>query len=66
MDETTEVAVIGLGSMGFGMAGALLGAGHRVYGFDVTRAGRGLPRGGGSPGRSPRRRNGSPPSSSWC
>ena len=38
MDETTEVAVIGLGSMGSGMAGALLGAGHRVYGFDVTPA----------------------------
>jgi 3-hydroxyisobutyrate dehydrogenase-like beta-hydroxyacid dehydrogenase len=33
-----EVAVIGLGSMGFGMAGALLAAGHTVHGYDVAPA----------------------------
>jgi 3-hydroxyisobutyrate dehydrogenase len=30
-----EVAVLGLGSMGYGMAGALARAGHRVRAFDV-------------------------------
>ncbi len=38
MGEAVEVAVIGLGSMGIGMAGALLGAGHTVHGFDVAPA----------------------------
>jgi len=34
----SRVAVIGLGSMGFGMAGALLAAGHEVHGYDVAPA----------------------------
>jgi len=42
MDNTapagSTVAVIGLGSMGFGMAQSLLRAGHRVIGYDVTAA----------------------------
>jgi 3-hydroxyisobutyrate dehydrogenase len=33
-----RVAVIGLGSMGYGMAGALSRAGHDVIGYDVARA----------------------------
>ena len=36
-----DVAVIGLGSMGFGMAQSLRRAGFSVMGFDVTEAGRG-------------------------
>ncbi len=40
MDEGTtvkiKVAVIGLGSMGFGMASSLLRHGHETYGFDVN------------------------------
>lgn len=36
--STRTVAMIGLGSMGLGMAGALLRAGHKVSGFDVTPA----------------------------
>ena len=31
----TTVGLVGLGSMGFGMAQSLLRAGHRVHGFDV-------------------------------
>src|SRR5690242_12310397 len=38
MAEGKRVAVIGLGSMGYGMAGALLRAGHRTHGFDVAPA----------------------------
>jgi putative dehydrogenase len=34
----TNVAVIGLGSMGYGMAASLLRAGHRVWGADVVPA----------------------------
>ena len=34
---STKVAVIGLGSMGFGMAGSLMRAGFAVSGFDVSR-----------------------------
>jgi putative dehydrogenase len=33
-----RVGVVGLGSMGFGMAGALVRAGHRVHGADITAA----------------------------
>lgn len=33
-----QVAVFGLGSMGYGMASSLLRAGHRTYGFDVVPA----------------------------
>ena len=35
-----DVAVIGLGSMGFGMAETLVRAGHRVTGFDLSAAAR--------------------------
>ena len=31
-----KIAVIGLGSMGFGMATSLVAAGHETYGFDVN------------------------------
>jgi 3-hydroxyisobutyrate dehydrogenase-like beta-hydroxyacid dehydrogenase len=31
-----KIAVIGLGSMGYGMASSLLAAGHTVYGFDIA------------------------------
>ncbi len=31
-----EIAVFGLGSMGYGMAASLLRAGHRTYGFDIN------------------------------
>jgi len=34
MSDALNVAVFGLGSMGFGMAESLLRAGHRTYGFD--------------------------------
>ncbi|WP_262386483.1 L-threonate dehydrogenase [Roseobacter fucihabitans] len=33
-----KVAVIGLGSMGFGIAASLLRAGHETFGFDVSAA----------------------------
>jgi 3-hydroxyisobutyrate dehydrogenase-like beta-hydroxyacid dehydrogenase len=33
---TSNVAVIGLGSMGYGMAGSLARAGHRTWGVDVV------------------------------
>ena len=36
MNTPLTVAVIGLGSMGSGMAGALLSAGHTTFGFDVS------------------------------
>ncbi len=36
MSSKREVAVIGLGSMGFGMAVSILKAGHKVYGFDIN------------------------------
>ena len=32
------VGVVGLGSMGYGMAQSLLRAGHRTHGFDVVPA----------------------------
>ncbi len=38
MSNKRNVAVIGLGSMGFGMATSLLRAGHRTWGFDVAPA----------------------------
>jgi len=37
-EERVEVGVIGLGSMGLGMARSLLRAGYKVYGFDVNPA----------------------------
>ena len=36
MEVTCTTAVIGLGSMGYGMAQAALRAGHQTYGFDVN------------------------------
>ncbi len=36
--DSGTVGVVGLGSMGYGMAQALLRAGHRVHGFDVVPA----------------------------
>ena len=33
---TQKIAIIGLGSMGFGMAKSILAAGHHAYGFDVN------------------------------
>ena len=38
MTEKIKFAVIGLGSMGFGMASSLLRAGHQTHGFDVNPA----------------------------
>lgn len=38
MTETKQVAVIGLGSMGYGVAVSVLRAGHTVYGFDIAPA----------------------------
>lgn len=35
MTNKQTIAVIGLGSMGYGMASSLLKAGHKVHGFDV-------------------------------
>ena len=35
-DTALSVAVIGLGSMGYGIAASLLRAGHRTYGYDVN------------------------------
>ena len=36
MTTSSTIAVFGLGSMGFGVAGSLLRAGHRTHGFDVN------------------------------
>ena len=33
-----KIGVIGLGSMGYGMAMSLLRAGHEVWGFDISAA----------------------------
>lgn len=38
MNTKNKMALIGLGSMGYGMASSLLRAGHTVYGFDVATA----------------------------
>lgn len=38
MSDHMEVAVIGLGSMGYGMAKSLLAAGHQTHGYDVAPA----------------------------
>ncbi len=38
MNNPLEVAVIGLGSMGYGMAKSLIVAGHKTHGFDVAPA----------------------------
>ena len=36
MSKKIKAAVFGLGSMGYGMAGSLLRAGHQVYGKDIN------------------------------
>ena len=52
--ESQSVAMIGLGSMGLGMARSLLGAGHQVSGYDVTPAAlAALTEAGGRAGSSP-------------
>ena len=38
VDSDSKVAVVGLGSMGYGMAQSLLRAGHIFHGFDVVPA----------------------------
>lgn len=38
MTETKQVAVIGLGSMGYGVALSILRAGHTVHGYDIAPA----------------------------
>ena len=38
MPHKSHTAVIGLGSMGFGMAQSILNAGHMTYGFDIAQA----------------------------
>jgi len=38
MAETISAAVIGLGSMGYGMASSLVRAGHKTFGYDVVAA----------------------------
>lgn len=38
MSDNMNVGVIGLGSMGFGMAHSLVRAGHKTFGFDVNPA----------------------------
>jgi len=34
--STAQIAVFGLGSMGYGIAGSIMRAGHTTYGFDVV------------------------------
>jgi putative dehydrogenase len=36
MTKNQQIAVIGLGSMGYGMAASILAAGHRTHGFDIN------------------------------
>jgi putative dehydrogenase len=38
MGQTQKIAVIGLGSMGYGIAASILRAGHHTHGFDVVAA----------------------------
>ena len=38
MSKTSKTAVVGLGSMGYGMAASLLRAGNETYGFDINDA----------------------------
>jgi len=38
MPQSQNIAVIGLGSMGYGMAQSVLSAGHTTHGFDVVAA----------------------------
>ncbi len=36
MADSKKIAVIGLGSMGYGIASSIMRAGHSAYGFDVV------------------------------
>jgi 3-hydroxyisobutyrate dehydrogenase-like beta-hydroxyacid dehydrogenase len=36
MSEKLKIAVVGLGSMGYGIASSILRAGHEVHGFDIN------------------------------
>lgn len=38
MSDKLKIAVVGLGSMGYGIASSLLRAGHETYGFDINEA----------------------------
>jgi len=38
MSQNSKVAVVGLGSMGYGIASSLLRAGHETFGFDINDA----------------------------
>ena len=38
MSKISKTAVVGLGSMGYGMAASLLRSGHQAYGFDINEA----------------------------
>ena len=38
MTKTEQIAIVGLGSMGYGMAGSVLAAGHQTHGFDINPA----------------------------
>ena len=38
MTKTEQIAIVGLGSMGYGMAGSVLAAGHKTHGFDINPA----------------------------
>ena len=38
MAASQNIAVIGLGSMGYGIAASVLRGGHRVWGYDIAPA----------------------------
>ena len=38
MTKSAQIAIVGLGSMGYGMAGSVLAAGHQTHGFDINPA----------------------------
>ena len=38
MTKSEQIAIVGLGSMGYGMAGSVLAAGHQTHGFDINPA----------------------------
>jgi len=38
MTKSERIAIVGLGSMGYGMAGSVLAAGHQTHGFDINPA----------------------------
>jgi len=38
MTKSEQIAIVGLGSMGYGMAASVLAAGHQTHGFDINPA----------------------------